>query len=100
VGQTWCQSRHKEQQGVDYFMATQERKWNDDAPVIVCGVKQGLVTDDGTGVQKFANLIEARAVFPDLDPYKSSKKFTAALGDPAKHEMRFETWAANELYSR
>ena len=76
-----------------------ERKWSLDASVVVCGVENGAVTPNGKGVQKFVDLATARQAFPDLDPEANTKRFTRAMGDPAKNEMRFETYAAQDLYS-
>lgn len=67
-------------------------------PVIVVGVIDGQITPDGKGSQTFANLEEARKVFPDLDPDHNTKRFTwAAKG--GEMLTRFETWKANEFYS-
>lgn len=75
------------------------RKWQSDATVIVCGVENGQVTQDGGGIQRFANLSEAHAVFPDLDTNKNTSRFTWAIGNPDGNVMRFETFAACRLYS-
>ena len=76
-----------------------ERAWNPHTSVVVCGVKDGVVTPKGLGSQTFTDLAAARALFPDLDPAAQTKRFTKALGNPETDEMRFETWAAYELYS-
>lgn len=69
-----------------------------DLPVIVCGVVDGEITENGSGGQRFANLEDARKVFPDLDPAQNTKRFTwAAKG--GDNLVRFETWKANEIYS-
>lgn len=73
--------------------------WSGDVAVIVCGVENGEVTENGTGVQKFGSLAEAKAVFPDLDPNASTARFTWAMGNKEKDDMRFETHAAYKLYS-
>jgi len=74
-------------------------KWRDDARVVVIGVRDGIITKDGSGFQNFKNLQEAREVFPDLDIYKNSKSFTSAMGNPEKDAMRFESLRAYDLYS-
>jgi hypothetical protein len=76
-----------------------ERVWNPHTTVVVCGVSEGKVTRNGSGVQRYMTLKEALAVFPDLDPHRNTERFTCALGNPQKDEMRFETWAANKFYS-
>jgi hypothetical protein len=75
------------------------RNWTRDVAVVVCGVEDGKITENGTGVQKFASLADARAVFADLDPNAHTARFTWAMGNPEKDDMRFETRAAYKLYS-
>ena len=75
------------------------RVWPSDVAVLVCGVENGQVTEDGGGIQRFVDLTQARAVFPDLDPSKNTSRFTWAIGNPERDEMRFETFAACRLYS-
>jgi|GEM_PF-2729565 len=75
----------------------------DNIPVIVCGVRDGKITNRGDGFQNFRNLQGALAVFPDLHPKLCTKRFTWYLGarDLSKlKQMRFETWAAHDIYSR
>lgn len=76
-----------------------KKSWNPHTNVIVCGVESGEITTNGTGSQKFENLFEAQNVFPDLDPKSHSERFTWAMGDPERDVMRFETFAAEKLYS-
>lgn len=76
-----------------------KQTWNPHTTVLVCGVQDGTVTSNGTGNQEFKDLHTAREVFPELDPAASTDRFTWALGDAQKDVMRFETWAANDLYS-
>ena len=80
--------------------------WKKDMPVQLIGVEKSgstyKITSNGQGFEVFDNLEAARKVFPGLDPEKGCKNFTWAMagsvnGRPA---IRFETWAANELYSR
>ena len=66
----------------------------DATPVQVVGWKD-------EGVWNYPNLAAARKESPELDPYKSTSRFTAAMsgevgGEPA---LRFETWEAYEGYS-
>ena len=75
------------------------RVWNPHTSVVVCGVENGNITGSGIGSQRFTDLAEARSIFPDLDAENNTTRFTRALGNPATDEMRFETWAANKLYS-
>lgn len=51
---------------------------------------------------EFNNLEEARKIYPDLDPNVNGKRFTWAMHDvvDGKPAMRFETWEANEIFSR
>ncbi len=78
----------------------EERIWPESTKVIVVGVENGAVTLTGSGAQRFESLGEAKMVFPDLDPSKHSERFTGAIGLPTDGTMRFETWAAFDLYSR
>lgn len=74
-------------------------KWPDDSKVIVIGVANGEITDNPQDSQEFKDILEARKIFPDLNPYKSSNRFTAAMGNKHVDYMRFETWKTYEIYS-
>lgn len=67
--------------------------------VVVCGVHENEITEDGSGVQRFPTLDAARAVFPDLDPAHHSENFTAAMASHHPGEMRFETHQASRFYT-
>jgi hypothetical protein len=72
------------------------------APVVLVGVRDGQVTADGTGEQRFPSLESAREAFPDLDPAKPTERFTQAMpaiSDDQTRSLRFETWIAYQLYS-
>lgn len=72
-------------------------------PVIVVGVKLGIFTLGGEGFEEFTNLREALKKYPDLDPNRNTKRFTLAMKEVKGmkiNRLRFETWAANDLYSR
>ena len=77
-----------------------DKDWPATASVTVVGVDNGVITSGGSGVQKFDTLAAAQLVFPDLDPHNSTQRFTGAMGLPSDNVMRFETWAAYDLYSR
>jgi len=66
--------------------------------VLVCGVRNGEFTNDGLGSMEFENIEIAQGIFPQLDIYKKSEFFTAALGNKITESLRFETWKANEYY--
>lgn len=53
------------------------------------------------GVWEFTDLAHARKQFPDLDPSRSTTKFTCAMRGEVNHKpaLRFETWAAYKTYS-
>jgi hypothetical protein len=71
-------------------------------PVIVVGVSEGQVTEDGKGEQTFPSIEQAREVFPDLDPAKNTERFTQAMQTTVEGRvvgLRFETWKAYQLYS-
>ena len=74
-------------------------EWALTLPVIVCGVKDGKITDDGSGTMEFDNFYEAVKTFPTLNIYKQNCEFTKALGNRVDEPLRFETWKAFELYS-
>ncbi len=74
-------------------------------PVQVCGVRNGQITEDGYGVECFANIGEARAIYPDLPtPDQTSRTPTRFIG-PCRGElqdapaMRFESVPAYRMYS-
>ena len=85
-----------------------------DMPVQLVGVKQTgtkyEITRDGQGVVVFPNLAAAQKAFPDLNPNGNSKNFTWAMRGEVKNPsdrfsvavpaIRFETWAANDIYSK
>lgn len=60
-----------------------------------------VIGREDEGVWGFPNLAAAQKQFPELDPYRNTDRFTAAMrgevnGAPA---LRFETWAAYDVYS-
>jgi hypothetical protein len=65
-------------------------------PVQVCGTE-----DSPYGYREFTCLAEARKIFPSVDPYVNGKKFSWAMKDKVngKDAMRFESWAAENMYS-
>ena len=68
-------------------------------PVTVVGVDEtNNITSNGHGWKKFPNFAAAKAVFPDLDPNNSSKRFTWAMNG-GDNTTRFETWEAEKMYS-
>lgn len=76
----------------------------DTMAVQVVGVKDGEITPNGHGYQMFPNLTEAKKVFPDLDPDHNGKRFSWAMrgetpGPDSYPAMRFESWAAEQMYS-
>ena len=76
-----------------------KKSWNPYTCVIVCGVKKGELTDDGSGCQYFNTLFDAQETFPDLNLTCSSARFTSAMGNPEKDVIRFESWLAVKKYS-
>ena len=75
--------------------------WSKEYPVIVVGVRDGQVTEDGNGYQEFPNHAAALAVFPDIVADVNGKRFTWAMNDSVggSPRTRFETWKANDLLS-
>lgn len=63
-------------------------------PVQVVGVEE-------EGAFQFPNLAAAQEVFPELDPRKSSDKFTWAMHGELNEgaALRFETWRAYKFFS-
>jgi hypothetical protein len=76
----------------------QIEEWAKTLPVVVCGVADGKITDNGHGVERFDNISLAKEIYPNLDIDKSNSFFTAALSNRVNDELRFETWKASELY--
>ncbi|MEB3120522.1 MAG: hypothetical protein VKL41_04800 [Snowella sp.] len=71
-------------------------------PVIVVGVELGIPTLGGTGFEEFTSLNKALQKYPDLAPNKNTKRFTWAIKEVKGEKinrLRFETWAAYDLYS-
>lgn len=66
----------------------------DAVPVQVVGTR-------AEGIWEFSDLAAARQKFPELDPYRSTARFTwamwGAVNDMAG--LRFETWVAYDVYS-
>ena len=48
------------------------------------------------GVWEFPNLKVAQKTFPELDPFRSTTRFTSAMRGEVNNQpaLRFETWAA------
>jgi hypothetical protein len=61
--------------------------------VVVLSMREGY---------EFQNLEEAKKVYPDLDPDINGQNFTWAMHDKVDGQtaMRFESWKANEIFSR
>jgi len=90
------------------------RDWKPEMPVQVVGItlefEDGSDPDDakltidphGNGYEEFDSLFTAKKFLPDLDPERNGPRFTWAMkgqtkdGEPA---IRFETWAAERMYS-
>lgn len=85
------------------MLAAKLREKSKEAPaVIIVGVRDGQVTEDGKGEQEFPSIDEAREIFPDLDPAKNTERFTQAMQTMVEGRvvgLRFETWKAYQLYS-
>ena len=64
-----------------------------------CPVTVVISTKEG---YDFDSLADAQKVYPDLDPDVNGKNFTWAMHDQinGKPAMRFESWAANKIFSR
>jgi len=61
--------------------------------VVVLSMREGY---------EFSNLDEAKKVYPDLDPDMNCRNFTWAMHDKVDGQpaMRFESWAAEAIFSR
>lgn len=86
----------------DISVTAEWKGWTENMPVQVVGVDQNRITPNGGGYQEFTNLTEAKQVFPDLDPHINGQRFTWAMAGRVGEQpaIRFETWAANDMYSR
>jgi hypothetical protein len=64
-----------------------------------CAVKVIVGLHEG---YEFANLDEAKKVFPELNPNVNGTKFTWAMHDKVNGlpAMRFETWEMDAIFSR
>ena len=73
--------------------------WLDSVDVNAIPVQ--VIGREDEGVWVFSNLAAARKHFPELDPYRDTDRFTAAMRGEANNApmLRFETWKAYEVYS-
>ena len=84
------------------------RTWHDDLEEMDTEVMEttipvsvvGSVGQHG-GCREYKNLQEAKKDFPTLDPFVNTKDFTWAMRDRVcgSTAMRFESWAAEQMYS-
>ncbi len=83
----------------EVLLLTFDPSWLDSVDVNVLPVQ--VVGWRNEGVWNYSNLAAARQQFPELDPYKSTARFTAAMRgeEDSGPALRFETWAAYEGYS-
>lgn len=60
-----------------------------------------VIGRENEGLWDFSNLAAARKQFHELDPYRSTDRFTAAMRGEVNDApaLRFETWAAYDVYS-
>jgi hypothetical protein len=81
------------------FVVTFDPSWLDSMDVNAVPVQ--VVGWGHEDVWNYPNLAAARKAFPELDPYKSTTRFTAAMRGEVNNELalRFETWAAYQGYS-
>lgn len=74
-------------------------------PVQICGARQGRISDDGRGVERFENIRAARIVYPDLRTPDQTDAPATPFNGPMRGEidgrpaMRYESRAAYELCS-
>lgn len=73
--------------------------WLDEVAVHVIPVQ--VVGVEEEGVSDFPNLAAAQKLFPELDPHKSSYRFTCAMRGELNEApaLRFETWTAYKFFS-
>jgi hypothetical protein len=79
-----------------------ESKWDPRVRVIACGVRDGAVTEDGSGEQEFENFEAAREVFPQLSLDGHSTDFCGPMEGGRMYRervLRFETPKAYEMFS-
>lgn len=76
-----------------------DETWLDSVDVNAIPVQ--VIGREDEGVWEFPNLAAAQKQFPDLDPYRSTDRFTPAMrgGVNDAPTLRFETWAAYDVYS-
>ena len=69
--------------------------------VYVNAIPVQVIGREDEGVWEFPNLPAARKQFPELDPYRSTSRFTPAMRGELNDAptLRFETWAAYDMYS-
>ena len=69
--------------------------WWLDMPVVLYGVSDYKITEDGSGTQEFASFRQAKKIFPGLSVEKSSENFTEALGNKISEPLRFDAHLAH-----
>ncbi len=77
-------------------------KWDPRVRVIVCGVRDGAITEDGSGEQEFENFEAAREVFPRLSLDGYGTVFHGPMGGGRMYGeriLRFKTPKAYEMFS-
>jgi len=73
--------------------------WLDSVDVNAIPVQ--VIGSDEEGAWEFPDLGAAQREFPELDPYRSTSRFTSAMRGEVNDALalRFETWAAYDVYS-
>lgn len=76
-----------------------DETWLDSVDVNAIPVQ--VIGREDEGAWDFPNLAAAQKQFPDLDPYRSTDSFTAAMRGEVNNgpALRFETWPAYDVYS-
>ncbi len=84
---------------MSYYRVNVHSCWLDSVEVNAIPVQ--VIGWQDEGVWDFPDLAAAQKIFPALDPYRGTSRFTAAMCGEVNNApaLRFETWAAYEVYS-
>lgn len=76
-----------------------DESWLDSEDVYAIPVQ--VIGREDEGAWEFPNLAAAQKQFPELDPYRSTGRFTSGMRGEVNDmpALRFETWAAYNVYS-
>lgn len=67
-------------------------EWTNSPKVVVCGVKENKITQNNKEKMEFENFAQAKKAFRQLDIFRESGDFTAALAKSTDGKIEFQSW--------